>query len=172
MPDSLITKKALAGAFKELTRKYPFEKITVKDICESCGMNRKSFYYHFRDKYDLANWIFEHECMSGILSAKPCDIWELMRELCCRLHENRQFYVNLLQYRGQDCFQVYFTEALRPVLRDRFLITFGGRHDELGDFFADAILVSAEKWILERPEVLPVDYVNQLRAPIDALINR
>ena len=21
-------------------------------------MNRKSFYYHFRDKYDLVNWIF------------------------------------------------------------------------------------------------------------------
>ena len=31
----------------------PFDKISVIDICEGCGMNRKSFYYHFKDKYDL-----------------------------------------------------------------------------------------------------------------------
>ena len=24
-------------------------------------MNRKSFYYHFKDKYDLVNWIFDTE---------------------------------------------------------------------------------------------------------------
>ena len=38
-----------------------FEKISVSDICERCGMNRKSFYYHFKDKYDLVNWIFDTE---------------------------------------------------------------------------------------------------------------
>lgn len=43
---------------KKLMEKKPFSKISVGDICEDCGMNRKSFYYHFRDKYDLVNWIF------------------------------------------------------------------------------------------------------------------
>ena len=53
MPDSNITKKALAMAMKELMEQIPFSKISVSDICEKCGMNRKSFYYHFKDKYDL-----------------------------------------------------------------------------------------------------------------------
>ena len=45
-------------ALKGLMAEMPFEKINVSQICERCGMNRKSFYYHFKDKYDLVNWIF------------------------------------------------------------------------------------------------------------------
>lgn len=48
MPDSNITKKALAMAMKELMEQIPFSKISVSDICEKCGMNRKSFYYHLK----------------------------------------------------------------------------------------------------------------------------
>ena len=61
MADSNITKLALSGALKELLEEQSFEKISVSDICERCGMNRKSFYYHFKDKYDLVNWIFDTE---------------------------------------------------------------------------------------------------------------
>lgn len=61
MPDSLITKRALASSLKELMKTQPLTKISVGDICEKCGMNRKSFYYHFCDKYDLVNWIFDTE---------------------------------------------------------------------------------------------------------------
>ena len=43
---------------KKLMKEKPFAKISVIDICEGCGMNRKSFYYHFKDKYDLVNWNF------------------------------------------------------------------------------------------------------------------
>ena len=58
MSDSNITKNALAASMKKMMRRRPFEKISVSDICMDCGINRKSFYYHFRDKYDLVNWIF------------------------------------------------------------------------------------------------------------------
>ena len=59
MADSNVTKRALATAMKQLMAKEPFSKISVGDICQVCQMNRKSFYYHFRDKYDLVNWHFE-----------------------------------------------------------------------------------------------------------------
>lgn len=61
MPDSSITKRALAAALKQLMSEKPLQKISVGDICETCSMNRKSFYYHFKDKYDLVNWIFYTE---------------------------------------------------------------------------------------------------------------
>ena len=56
MPDSNITKNALASAMKSLMERKSFSKISVGDICELCQMNRKSFYYHFKDKYDLVIW--------------------------------------------------------------------------------------------------------------------
>ena len=48
--DSNLTKRALAAAMKELMEQMPFSKISVSDIAGQCGMNRKSFYYHFKDK--------------------------------------------------------------------------------------------------------------------------
>jgi len=59
MSDSNITKKALAQALKGLMAEQPFSKISVGDICEECGMSRKSFYYHFKDKYDLTDYYFK-----------------------------------------------------------------------------------------------------------------
>ena len=64
MADSNITKSALASALKELMETTPFAKITVSDICAKCNMNRKSFYYHFKDKFGLVNWIYDVEYLS------------------------------------------------------------------------------------------------------------
>ena len=66
MADSNITKNALAAAMKKLMREKKLSKISIADICGECGMNRNSFYYHFRDKYDLVNWIFYTEVMQHI----------------------------------------------------------------------------------------------------------
>ena len=49
MAEAGVTKKVLAYALKSLMASRPLSKITVGDICEACDMNRKSFYYHFRD---------------------------------------------------------------------------------------------------------------------------
>ena len=47
MADSNITKNALAVSMKKLMEKKPFSKISVGDICEDCGMNRKKLLLSF-----------------------------------------------------------------------------------------------------------------------------
>ena len=61
MPEANQTKQAFGDALKELLKTQPFEKVTVSSICEQANMKRTSFYYHFLDKYDLVNWIFDTE---------------------------------------------------------------------------------------------------------------
>lgn len=46
---------------KERMKTEPFAKISVDVICEKCEINHKSFYYHFKDKYELVNWIYYTE---------------------------------------------------------------------------------------------------------------
>lgn len=48
-----ITKKALAASLKKLLQEKPMDKVTVVDIVENCGVNRQTFYYHFRDIYEF-----------------------------------------------------------------------------------------------------------------------
>ena len=50
---SQITKRALEQSLKNLLLKKPLTKITINDIAEDCGINRMTFYYHFKDIYDL-----------------------------------------------------------------------------------------------------------------------
>ena len=49
MPDSNITKLALADSLKKLMAEKAFNKIRVDDIVRGCGLTRHSFYYHFKD---------------------------------------------------------------------------------------------------------------------------
>ena len=58
---SKITKIAMAQALKKLLILKDLDKITINDISNDCGINRQTFYYHFRDIYDLLEWIFSNE---------------------------------------------------------------------------------------------------------------
>lgn len=40
----------------ELMKTRSGGKITVNDICAGASISRSSFYHHFSDKYDIANW--------------------------------------------------------------------------------------------------------------------
>ena len=50
---SQVTKRALEASLKNLLLQKPLNKITINDIAEDCGINRMTFYYHFKDIYDL-----------------------------------------------------------------------------------------------------------------------
>ena len=58
---SQITKKAIEASLKNLLLKKPFDKITINDIAEDCGISRMTFYYHFKDIYDLVEWACEED---------------------------------------------------------------------------------------------------------------
>ena len=48
------TKLALEASLKELLRTKTIDKITINDLTEHCGISRMTFYYHFKDIYDLS----------------------------------------------------------------------------------------------------------------------
>ena len=48
-----VTKRALEEALKRLLLEKPLSKITIQDLADECGISRMTFYYHFKDIYDL-----------------------------------------------------------------------------------------------------------------------
>lgn len=50
------TKLALEESLKRLLLKKPLDKITINDLTTDCGISRMTFYYHFKDIYDLVEW--------------------------------------------------------------------------------------------------------------------
>lgn len=56
MPDR--TKLWIADKMKKIMATKPLDKIRVTEICREADIERPTFYYHFKDKYDLVAWIF------------------------------------------------------------------------------------------------------------------
>ncbi len=76
---SNITKKALANSLKKILSKKEFNKVTINDIVDDCGVNRQTFYYHFKDIYDLLEWIYTNEVIEkikNIESDSPAENWQ------------------------------------------------------------------------------------------------
>lgn len=58
---SMNTKRTLSASLKKFMEHKKISKITVSEIIADCGVNRKTFYYHFEDIYALLKWTFEQE---------------------------------------------------------------------------------------------------------------
>lgn len=58
------TKQELSLALKKLMETKPISRITIRELVEMCGVNRKTFYYHFEDIYALLKWTLEQEALS------------------------------------------------------------------------------------------------------------
>ncbi|MGN1482049.1 TetR/AcrR family transcriptional regulator C-terminal domain-containing protein [Porcipelethomonas sp.] len=63
---SLNTKKTIAASLKKFMEKKPLSKITVSEIVADCGINRKTFYYHFEDIQALLKWMLEQEAIEVV----------------------------------------------------------------------------------------------------------
>jgi len=57
------TKKQLSNSLKEILQQKPFFKVTISEIASRCGLNRKTFYYHFSDVRQLLEWTFKQEAV-------------------------------------------------------------------------------------------------------------
>lgn len=173
MADSNITKRALANALRELMEEQPFDKINVAQICQRCDMNRKSFYYHFRDKYDLVNWIFDTEFISLIKSQQPGDTYEehwAFIETCCRYFDrNHTFYRRAMQIKGQNSFRDHFREYIRPLLMNRISYLLGGEQIDAFslDFFTDAVICAMERWLLTKDRMSSDQFMEKIRSLVE-----
>lgn len=52
------TRKMFAETLESMLTDMPLEKVKVTEICRRCGTTPPTFYYYFKDKYELAAWIF------------------------------------------------------------------------------------------------------------------
>lgn len=121
------SEKMLAESLERLLHKKKLDDIQVSEIVAGTPLSRKTFYRHFKDKYDLANWNFTQYFEATISRANADLSWEegLLRFLevcqekavtlknayssrdvnCLRNHDivmTRKFYEEYLSKRGAD----------------------------------------------------------------------
>ena len=93
---SQMTKRALVASLKDLLAEKPLDKITVTDLTEHCGVNRMTFYYHFKDIYDLVEWACIESATRALAGQKTYDTWQQgFLQIFEAVRDNKPFIMNV-----------------------------------------------------------------------------
>lgn len=109
-------------AMLELMNKMPFEKITVRLICEKAGVNRSTFYAHYRDIYYMIEQMeaeLQKELMNGYPvpgSVTPLSMESFIPFLQF-IREHRDFYRVALKTRREFPLKQGFDPLWKQVIK-------------------------------------------------------
>ena len=105
------TKHLLADALKVLMIKKPLQKITIKELTDSCSVNRQTFYYHFDDIYQLLAWIYKSEAVS-LAADMSYRTWQCETTAILEyLNENRAFCYATYRSLGKEYLERFLVSA-------------------------------------------------------------
>jgi probable dihydroxyacetone kinase regulator len=71
-----MTRNLLSDSLKDLMLIKPLNKITVQEIVDRCTLNRRTFYYHFKDIYDLLEWMYKKEAIAELQKRATYNTWQ------------------------------------------------------------------------------------------------
>ena len=116
---SQTTKRALEASLKKLLLQKPLNKITINDITEDCGVNRMTFYYHFKDIYDLVDWIMVEDAAKALENKPTFDTWtEAYLDILRQVQENKVLVMNVYRSMSREQVEQYLYKMLDPMLRE------------------------------------------------------
>ena len=112
-----FTKYALENSLKKLLAQKPLNKITVSDITEDCGINRMTFYYHFKDIYDLVEWACLEDAKQALEGKKTAETWQQgFVQIFQAVRENKPFILNVYRCVSREMVEKYLSPLTENLL--------------------------------------------------------
>jgi AcrR family transcriptional regulator len=111
------TKEIFVDSLIDLLAETSYEKITVRQIAENCGLSSRSFYNHFKDKNHLLFYLLDRVSKEILVfSEKPYPDWqESIIKLLTHIKDNIAIFKAAEKYQGQNS----LTDSLIIIGQDR-----------------------------------------------------
>ena len=172
-----FTKRALEESLKRMLMKKPVNKITINDITEDCGVNRATFYYHFKDIYDLVEWSCEEDSKRAADGNTTYDTWEQgFLNIFYAIEENKPFILNVYHYVSQEQITQYLYRVVYRLIKDVVEECAEGmsvREEDkkfIADFYKFAFVGIILDWIRNDMKTSPEQLVALICALIDGVV--
>lgn len=166
---SQTTKRALEASLKKLLLEKPLNKITINDITEDCGVNRMTFYYHFKDIYDLVDWILTEDAVKAMEGRQSFDTWtEAFLDILHQIRDNKALVLNVYRSVGREQVEQYLYKLLDPMLKefaDRECRDITVQDDDkqfVVDFYKYALVGVVLEWIRRDMKTEPAVMVERM----------
>lgn len=176
---SSTTKRALAASLKKILLKKTLDKITILDITEDCGVNRQTFYYHFRDIYDLVEWICMDEASRALAGQKTYDTWQQgFLQIFQAVLENKPFIMNVYHSVSREQVENYLYQITYDLLAGVVEEKSAGMHVReehkkfIADFYKFGFVGLVLDWIRNGMKEEPQKIVDRLSILLQGDITR
>lgn len=176
MANREITKNALAVAFKTLMEHESYESVTIGNIADEAGISRNTFYYHFKDKAELVNWIFQKAVDS--LGKQDSHTYERLKAEGEYIFRNKDYYQKILLSSTSQNFISYVTDYEQKVIRERILFLGGDLEftekelQRLSRFYANGMIGNLMDWARKGMENDPEPYIRMISDIISGEITK
>lgn len=153
---SKFTKQAIRNACLELLEEKPFDKVTVKDIVMRCELNRNTFYYYYRDIYDVLEDIFcEEREQLRARHAEDRTFYEAHLAASRIILQHKSAVMHLAKSRHQDILMDYLVNVIHDFVRP--FVEKRAEHAALSErdiqyivsFYSCAIVDYTHHWIMD-----------------------
>ena len=116
---SATTKLALEASLKKLLLEKPLDKITIADLTNECGISRMAFYYHFKDIYELVEWVCVEDGKKARQDKKTSDTWqEGLNQVFEAVLENKPFIMNVCRVVSRQKLESYLNKLTYQLIAD------------------------------------------------------
>ena len=106
-----FTRQAIMYSLLKLLQEKSIDKITVKDICELCEINRNTFYYYYSDIYQVLEELLKFETEKSLKEDQKYE--SFYEDFLKRYHliiEYKKAVYNLYNSKNRDLILKYFQD--------------------------------------------------------------
>lgn len=111
------TKMQFSAALKKILENKVLSKITISELCESCNLNRKTFYYHFENLEQLLKWTLEQEAVEIFKEyGRLNNFTEAVKFSVDYIYKNKAFLAGIYKSIGNDQLSGFFRDDFYEVI--------------------------------------------------------
>lgn len=175
---SNLAKNALAKALKDTIKYKNLSDITIQELTNKCGIQRQTFYYHFKDIYDLVKWIYTNELIAEIKVTDNYETWQKCY-LCIfdyvKKNKNliqgtynsiaRDYFISFLNKQTNDVITKIINEKAKNQIVDENTKLF------LSNFYRNSLIGCIRDWIEQGMKEEPKDIIEKVDCILDGNID-
>ena len=139
--NSDMTKRLMVQSLKKFMAKKPLAKISVREITEDCGVNRQTFYYHFKDIYDMVKWMYQEEAVTLIAGHEGVLLWQDgLLQLFRYIEENKAVCLCALNSLGHSSYiKKFFYDDIHAII-EKTVYSFDERVKKVPQDYAEFLV--------------------------------
>ncbi|MBP5209386.1 MAG: TetR/AcrR family transcriptional regulator C-terminal domain-containing protein [Clostridia bacterium] len=150
-----FTKQAIVEAFLKLAARRQLARITVKDVVDACRINRNTFYYYFKDIYNVAEevFLFEEETRRLLADGSAEARRAYFDGIVGFLRDHRSAVLNMYASVAHDGYDRFFTPSVGRAVDDairRAAAPLGvdeGDRELISRFYQKGVIGILTEWI-------------------------